>query len=135
MLAKARKYIAECGNEFYDYLKSDGDKSSSWEQKVRVKLPSVEGLALHLGVHRDTIYEWAKHHATFSDSLKDLEHKQKEMLIAGGLAGYYTPAITKLMLASIHGMTERTDVTSGDKPIEGNAITFVSMNTDNEADS
>ena len=134
MLRKTREYIKECGDEFYDYLKSDGDKSSSWEQKVKVKLPTIEGLAMHLGVHRDTIYEWAKHHATFSDTLEEISAKQREMLVAGGLGGYYNPTIAKLVLASNHGMSDRTDVTSGDKPIQSNAIAFVPMKTD-EADS
>ena len=125
ILAKTRKYIEECGNEFYDYLKSDGAQSSSWEQKVRVKLPTMEGLALYLGVRRSTIYEWKKNHPTFSDSLEDLVEKQKEMLIAGGLAGYYTPLITKLILSSNHGMSERTDVTSGDEPVTSVKINVV----------
>ena len=133
ILAKTRKYIAECGDAFFDYVKSDGSKGTTWEEKVRVKLPTIEGLAIYLGVRRSTIYEWKRNHPTFSDTLEELLEKQKEMLIAGGLAGYYTPLITKLILSSNHGMSERTDVTSGDEPIQSNAITFVPMK--NGADS
>ncbi|MGR3504927.1 MAG: terminase small subunit [Paracoccaceae bacterium] len=135
MLAKARKYVSECADEFYDYIKSESDKGATQEQKVWANIPTVEGLALELSVNPDTLYEWAKHHPSFSETLRDLVHKQKKMLIKGGLSGYYNPTIAKLVLSANHGMTERTDVTSGDKPIEGNSITFVSMNPDNEAGS
>lgn len=31
---------------------------------------SVGAFAGHIGVHRDTIYEWTKHHSDFEDALK-----------------------------------------------------------------
>ena len=125
MLRKTREYIDQCEDEFYDYVKSDGEKSTSWEQKVRAKIPTVEGLSLYLGVNRDTVFEWAKHHQVFSDSLADLVNKQKQMLISGGLGGYYNPTIAKLILSANHGMIERTDVTSDGKRVENINVNIV----------
>ena len=73
-------------------------------------LPSVEGLADHLSVHRDTIYEWAKHEdkAAFSDTLEALKRKQKKILMEKGLVGEYNPTITKLMLSHNHGVYEKS---------------------------
>ena len=46
-------------------------------------IPTVEGIALKLGVNRDTLYEWAKKenkkkYPKFSDTLEKLKMKQKE---------------------------------------------------------
>lgn len=127
---KANQYIKNCGNEYWDYHKTRGDKSDTFERKIEIRLPTVEGLAIYLGVHRDTLYEWAKHHPTFSDTLGTISQLQKEMLLVGGLNGDYNPMIAKLVLAANHNMTDRTDVTSGDKPIQSNSISFVTMKPD-----
>lgn len=130
VVPKTLKYIEQCEDHFYDYVRSESDKGSTQEQKVWANIPTVEGLALEIGVHVDTLYEWAKHHPRFSEALRALVSKQKKMLIRGGLSGYYNPTIAKLVLSANHGMTERTDVTSGDKPIEANAIAFEVMGDD-----
>ena len=36
-------------------------------------IPTVSGLAMYLGVHKDTCYEWAKHHEEFQTVLKKLK--------------------------------------------------------------
>ena len=46
-----------------------------------VEIPKVEGIALELGVNRDTLYEWAKIHPEFSDPVNKLKMKQKQLLI------------------------------------------------------
>jgi hypothetical protein len=72
-----------------------------------VKIPSIEGLALALGVHRDTLYEWEKEDARISDILTRLRAEQAERLLNNGLAGKYNPIIAKLMLSK-HGYIEKT---------------------------
>lgn len=112
MQKKADGYLATTGNDFWDYDKTVGEKSNTYERKVTITLPSIEGLAKYLGVSRSTVYLWAENHTTFSDTLEDIMAEQKKMIIEHGLNGDYNPTIAKLILSSNHGMTERTDHTS-----------------------
>lgn len=93
------------------YLKSTG--------KEQMELPTIEGFAHFLGVHRDTLYEWAKVHPEFSDTLKEIEQLQKIQLINDGIYGgkEVNATIVKLLLQNNHGMKERLDQTTNDKDI------------------
>lgn len=95
----------------------------------RKNLPKVAGLAIELGVHRDTIYEWSKDHEEFSDILDNLLSLQEEELIERGLEGSFNPTITKLMLTK-HGYTDKADVTS-----DGKAISLAFDSTFNKDES
>lgn len=70
---------------------------------------SVEGLALHLGIHRDTCYAWRDSIEEFSDTLESVMKMQAVALINNGLSGEFNSAITKLMMAN-HGYRERSEV-------------------------
>ena len=94
-----------------------------------MKIPTVEGIALKLGISRDTLYEWAKVHEEFSDTLGKLKMMQKEALIETGIFGgkEINATIIGLLLKVNHDMVEttKTDITSGGKPIPilGNVCT------------
>ena len=60
----------------------------------------------------------------FLHALEKIENLQGKILQNKGLLGEFNPTITKLMLSANHGMREKSDITSDDKPIEGNTITF-----------
>lgn len=87
--------------------------------RENTKLPTIEGYAIHLGVHRDTLYAWAKLNKEFSDTLRLIEHLQKEQLINDGIYGgkEVNATIVKLLLQNNHGMKEKTDVTTNNKDI------------------
>lgn len=104
ILQLAKDYIQSCEDTIVD-------------GKLKVNLPTVEGLSLFLGVTRSTIYEWEGNHDEFSDTLAELKAKQAQMLISEGLANNYNSTIAKLMLSSNHGMREKSDVTTNDNPI------------------
>jgi hypothetical protein len=82
-------------------------------------IPTVEGLSLYLGTSRETVYAWAKEEdkKEFSDTVKVLLSKQGLGLQRGGLNGAFNATIAKLLLSSNHGMRERTDLTTDDKPL------------------
>jgi len=42
---------------------------------------SVHHIAVLLGVHRDTIYEWKKSHSEFSDTIKEWEEKRNALFL------------------------------------------------------
>lgn len=128
IIKKTKEYIDICGDDIYEYHKTRGDKSDTYERRVKVSLPTIEGLALHLGVRRSTVYEWRDRYPAFSDTLDALLATQAVMLQNGGISGDYNPLITKLILSHNHGMKERSDLTTDDKPIETNAVVFADFN-------
>lgn len=73
-----------------------------------MKIPTIEGIALKLGISRDTLYEWAKKYPEFSDTLDKLKMMQKESLTEIGIFGgkEINAAIVKLLLEVNHNMRE-----------------------------
>lgn len=108
ILEMAKTYIEKCE-----------DKTESF--KLKVSLPTLEGLARLLNVSRDTIYAYGKANKEFSDILEDVRAEQAKRLIDNGLSGVYNPTIVKLILSSKHGFVEETksDVTSGGEKLQG----------------
>lgn len=115
ILKKALVYIETTQDEVLD------------NGKIKVNLPTIEGLASFIDINRDTIYEWCKAHKEFSDIIEKLRENQTQSLINNGLAGTYNPTIAKVLLSK-HGYSEKTetDITTNGKdlptPILGNAI-------------
>ena len=115
-VGRPTKYDPSMINKAVEYLSTCGRKQT--------KLPTIEGFAIYLGVHRDTLYEWAKFYKEFSDTLKEIEMLQKEQLINDGIYGgkEVNAVIVKLLLMTNHGMKERSDATSDDEKIQGLVI-------------
>ena len=88
-----------------------------WEEQGDV-VPQIAGLALAVGIHRDTVYQWAKDDdkAEFSDIFTRVMHSQERCLVNHGLRGTFNPAITKMMLTK-HGYSDKQELdhTSSDK--------------------
>lgn len=111
ILTKTKEYIASCVS---------GYSNVGTEEKPHivftVKVPTIEALSLHLGITRDTIYEWESQDdkKEFSYIIKDLRAKQADSLIQHGLAGQYNSTIAKVLLAK-HGYREEhgLDVSGG----------------------
>ena len=97
------KYTPELLEECRKYLK---------EYDV---LPSIEGLAIHLDVSRDTLQVWAKDDdkPEFSDIYAKLMAMQERDLIKNGLMGVFNASITKMILTK-HGYSDKVDATSSD---------------------
>lgn len=90
--------------------------------KANFYLPTVAGVAVHLSVARDTVYDWCEKYPEFSDTIEQIKALQESMLIQNGLKNEYNATITKLMLSSNHGYREKqeTDIKS-----DGKAIVFM----------
>jgi len=116
---KTDEYIEACEDEYkrWTSLKSLEKGYEKYSQRLKVNLPTVAGLALHLKISRETVYDWASKNQDFSDKVKDILSKQERVLMEKGLSGEYNPMIAKLLLSSTHGHRERSDMTSDDKPI------------------
>jgi hypothetical protein len=116
-IKKVDDYLEECQDHDYEYQKTYGDKSNSYEEKTKVKLPTIEGFAAYIGITRKTLYNWAKENGKFADALEKIKNEQLARLINRGLEGTYNNTITKLILSHNHGMKERIDNTTDDEPI------------------
>jgi hypothetical protein len=90
------------------YLETCTDQTDKKGRLTSTKLPSAEGFALYLGIHKDTLYTWAKSDSGYQHALNEIHLRQREKLIYNALAGYYNSAIAKLILQTNHGMTERS---------------------------
>jgi len=77
---------------------------------VYTLLPTVEGLAIKLGISRETVYQWEKDNEEFSDIVKKLKVDQGEKLIQNALNNKYNASIAKLILSGKHGYVEKTEV-------------------------
>jgi hypothetical protein len=92
------------------------------------KLPSLEGLALYIGVRRSTIYEWQKDPAKqdFSDIVDNILAHQAETLINKGLKGEYNSSITKVILTK-HNYSDKqeVDLSSSDGTMRPTVIELV----------
>lgn len=77
---------------------------------INMKIPTVEGLCLKIGIFKDTAYRWAKKYSEFSDALELIKHKQKEYLTEIGIFGgkEINANIVALFLKANHGMVETT---------------------------
>jgi len=118
-MARPSEYKEEYIQAADEYLASQQDYQDEDLNKLRVKLPTIEGFALFIGVNKTSLYEWEKIHPAFSNALDKIRTEQKERLLNNGLSGDYNPTIAKLVLSANHGMAEKTqtDVTSGGNPI------------------
>lgn len=79
-------------------------------------VPSIEALALELGVSRSTVYLWGSDpDHPFSDILEKCNQRQVRVLFNGSLSGGMNAQITKLMLGK-QGYSEKLeqDHTSSD---------------------
>ena len=104
----------EVAREYLENYEEQGDQ-----------IPSIAGLAIILGIRRETLHVWAKDNdkPEFSNILGAILAKQENVLINKGLSGDFNSAISKLVLGK-HGYHDRLDSTlsGGDKPIALTAV-------------
>lgn len=109
IVSKAVSYLDDCEDELRSFVSMQGDGYTKYEERLVVKIPTIEGLARYLKIHRSTLYEWKKTHIQFSDIIEELQQKQAERLLANGLSGTYNSTIAKVLLTK-HGYTDKTEV-------------------------
>lgn len=81
-----------------------------WQEQGDV-VPQIAGLALAMGVERQTVYAWANDDdkPAFSYIFTRVQALQERGLINQGLSGKFNPAITKMMLTK-HGYSDKSEI-------------------------
>lgn len=108
LISKVDEYLLQCRDEEYEFHKTRGEKSDSYEEKIKVHLPTIEDYATFINVHVDSINIWEKKHKKFSEALDKIRKEQKKRLLDKSLDGRYNPTIAKLILSANHGMHEKS---------------------------
>ena len=72
-------------------------------------VPTVEGLAVALGMSRENLYKMAEKNEIILHTMELLNTHQSKLLITGGLLNRFNAAITRLLL-SRHGYIEKQQV-------------------------
>lgn len=85
------------------YLEHCQDKFDIPTRKWYVQLPTTDGFADYLGVHRDSLYRWAKTYLEYKDALERLKRVQHNRLLNGGLSGRYRASFAIFLLKANHG--------------------------------
>lgn len=111
------KYLKKNKDRYTKFLKQKNKDYSTYESRLKVKLPTIVGFAIYLNVSEKSLYNWADVRPKFRVALNKIKNEQKQRLINSGLAGIYNSTIAKLILSSNHGMKERIDNTTDDEPI------------------
>ena len=114
---KVIEYINQCVDKLEKVAKTEGSSTVTYDLRLKVNIPTVEGLATFLDVNKTTIYEWEEKHKKFSNALEKLRMAQHDQIVSNGLGGTYNSTIAKLMLMNNFGYKEKSDVTSDDKPL------------------
>ena len=80
-----------------------------WEEAGDA-IPSIAGLAVCLGMRRETLHVWAKEEGKeeFSNMLGEMLAKQENILLSKGLTNEHNPTITKLVLSK-HGYSDKVE--------------------------
>lgn len=92
------------------------------EDGIREVVHTIEGLALYIGISRETIYAWMKDadKQQFSDIVKNVLIKQAKGLVAGGLSEAFSGSITKVMMTK-HGYRDAVENFNRDVPVDPEA--------------
>ena len=103
MTGRPTEYNEEILSQARDYLAN--------YKKLVDEIPSNAGLAVHLGLSRETIQAWGKEAGKeeFCYILEAIQVKQENVLINKGLNGDFNSNITKLVLGK-HGYHEKKDI-------------------------
>lgn len=90
--------------------------------------PTIEQLAMFLGVGVRTIYDWEKEHNDFSHALDALRDLQRHMLLTNGLNGKYNSRFAIFLLKAAHKMREN-------EPVVENNTNYMNISPDILADA
>ena len=73
-------------------------------------LPTMAGYACKIGVHRETLLNWAKEHGDFFDAIKRCKDHQERILVENGLMGGYDKTFAIFTAKNLIDWRDKTEV-------------------------
>jgi hypothetical protein len=73
-------------------------------------LPTFEGFAISIGVHRETLLNWMNEHKEFFDAYARAKDHQKEILIQNGLFGNYEKTFAVFTAKNVTDMSDKQEI-------------------------
>lgn len=115
------KYKPEYCQGIIDYFNSEiTDAKGKYND-----FPIIAGYAAKIGVNRDTLFEWAKVHPKFSDSLKAVKAKQEQILVKGAMTNNYNPTFAIFFAKNNLGYKDKPEDIPPDQLEKENFITEI----------
>lgn len=118
ILKLSQEYIDRCVEETINQHDIRGKFNEEVHIKKRITM-NIWGLCHHLGIDVTTWRDWRKDEK-YSPIITRVDNIMKSWNIEGAGCGELHPNI----IARLEGLVERTDLTSDDKPIQKNIISF-----------
>ncbi len=98
------------------------------QAKKKGDFPTIEQLAVVLGVGVRTLYGWEVEHAEFQQTMDTLREAQRHMLLTNGLSGKYNSRFAIFLLKASHKMREN-------EPVVENNTNYMNISPDVLADA
>lgn len=83
----------------------DGDRV-----EIKNPFPTLARYATDIGVHRETLLEWASKHPEFSDAYKAAKALQEANLVEGAMCGAYSQAFAIFTAKNVLGWRDKTEI-------------------------
>lgn len=102
---------------------------------VACRLPTFEMFALSIGVHRETLRNWADANPEFFAAYKKAEDYQKEILIQNGLSGGYEKTFAIFTAKNVTDMNDKQQIdhSSSDRSMSPSRIEIVAPSMDKDS--
>lgn len=99
------KYDPKYCDQMIDYF----DKPAV-DEKGKARDPIyISAFAREIGVHIDTMLEWAKKHPEFKKAYRTAKQLQMEMIITNALQNRYNASFAWRAMMNMHGWRDRSD--------------------------
>lgn len=111
-------YKPEYPQMLLDYFGEPAYKEDSQGRIRATDFKSLAGFAIKVGVHRDTLHEWAKEHAEFSDAYARAKDFQENFLSVNGAKSLINAQFSIFIAKNVLNWRDKREVEVTEKPLE-----------------